>query len=50
MPSPLEERDEQLNPGDYVMAAFGAIDSGSVAGRHVDPPAFRSRFEVMAQE
>ena len=39
-----------LKAGDYVMAAFGANDSGSVAGRHVDPPAFQARFEVMAQE
>ena len=39
-----------LKAGDYVMAAFGANDSGSVAGRHVDPPAYQARFEVMAQE
>ena len=26
-------------PGDYVMAAFGANDSGTVAGRHVEPAA-----------
>lgn len=39
-----------LKAGDYVMAAFGANDSGSVAGRHVDPPAFQARFAVMAQE
>jgi lysophospholipase L1-like esterase len=39
-----------LKAGDYVMAAFGANDSGSVAGRHVDPSAFQARFEVMAQE
>jgi lysophospholipase L1-like esterase len=39
-----------LKPGDYVMAAFGANDSGSVAGRHVEPPDFQARFEVMAQE
>lgn len=37
-------------PGDYVMAAFGANDSGSVAGRHVDPPAFQALFEQMADE
>lgn len=39
-----------LKAGDYVMAAFGANDSGTVAGRHVDPPAYQARFEVMAQE
>jgi lysophospholipase L1-like esterase len=39
-----------LKAGDYVMAAFGANDSGSVAGRHVDPPAFQARYGVMAQE
>lgn len=39
-----------LKAGDYVMAAFGANDSGSVEGRHVDPPAFQARYGVMAQE
>jgi lysophospholipase L1-like esterase len=39
-----------LHAGDYVMAAFGANDSGTVAGRHVDPPDFQSRFGVMADE
>lgn len=39
-----------LQAGDYVMAAFGANDSGSVAGRHVEPPAFAARFDTMAQE
>lgn len=39
-----------LHAGDYVMAAFGANDSGTVSGRHVDPPDFQSRFEVMADE
>jgi lysophospholipase L1-like esterase len=36
--------------GDYVMAAFGANDSGSVAGRHVEPAAFQAMFERMADE
>jgi lysophospholipase L1-like esterase len=39
-----------IKPGDYVMAAFGANDSGTVAGRHVDPPAFQALFEQMADE
>lgn len=39
-----------LHAGDYVMAAFGANDSGTVAGRHVDPPDFQARFGVMADE
>jgi len=39
-----------LRAGDYVLAAFGANDSGTVEGRHVDPPAFQARFETMAQE
>lgn len=39
-----------LQAGDYVMAAFGANDSGTVEGRHVDPPAFSARFDSMAQE
>jgi lysophospholipase L1-like esterase len=39
-----------LKAGDYVMAAFGANDSGTVAGRHVDPPDFQKRFEIMAEE
>jgi lysophospholipase L1-like esterase len=39
-----------LRAGDYVMAAFGANDSGTVEGRHVEPPAFQARFETMAQE
>lgn len=39
-----------LKAGDYVMAAFGANDSGSVEGRHVDPPDFQARYGVMAQE
>jgi lysophospholipase L1-like esterase len=40
----------KLRAGDYVMAAFGANDSGSVAGRHVDPPDFRAEFSKMADE
>jgi lysophospholipase L1-like esterase len=39
-----------LRAGDYVMAAFGANDSGNVDGRHVEPPAFQARFATMAQE
>jgi DNA sulfur modification protein DndE len=39
-----------VHAGDYVMAAFGANDSGTVAGRHVEPAAFRARFAVMAEE
>jgi lysophospholipase L1-like esterase len=39
-----------LKAGDYVMAAFGANDSGSVAGRHVDTPAFQMLFVQMADE
>ncbi|RYZ06771.1 MAG: rhamnogalacturonan acetylesterase [Myxococcales bacterium] len=41
---------KNLKAGDYVMAAFGANDSGSVEDRHVDPPAFQARYEVMAKE
>ena len=39
-----------LKPGDYVMAAFGANDSGTVADRHVEPAAFQALFEQMADE
>ena len=39
-----------LQAGDYVLAAFGANDSGTVAGRHVEPPAFSARFDTMSQE
>jgi lysophospholipase L1-like esterase len=39
-----------LHAGDYVAAAFGANDSGSVAGRHVDPPDFQAFFSKMATE
>ncbi len=37
-------------PGDYVMAQFGANDSGSVEGRHVEVPAFQMFFGQMADE
>ncbi len=40
----------KLKAGDYVMAAFGANDSGSVEGRHVDPPDFQAQFAKMAAE
>jgi lysophospholipase L1-like esterase len=40
----------KLRAGDYVMAAFGANDSGTVAGRHVDPPDFKAQFSKMADE
>jgi lysophospholipase L1-like esterase len=39
-----------LRAGDYVAAAFGANDSGTVAGRHVDPPDFQAMFAKMADE
>jgi lysophospholipase L1-like esterase len=39
-----------LRAGDYVAAAFGANDSGTVAGRHVDPPDFQALFAKMADE
>jgi lysophospholipase L1-like esterase len=39
-----------LRAGDYVAAAFGANDSGTVAGRHVDPPDFKAMFARMADE
>lgn len=39
-----------LHAGDYVAAAFGANDSGTVAGRHVDPPDFQAMFATMADE
>jgi lysophospholipase L1-like esterase len=39
-----------LRAGDYVAAAFGANDSGTVAGRHVDPPDFKAMFAKMADE
>jgi lysophospholipase L1-like esterase len=40
----------KLHAGDYVAAAFGANDSGTVAGRHVDPPDFQAMFAKMADE
>jgi lysophospholipase L1-like esterase len=39
-----------LRAGDYVAAAFGANDSGSVAGRHVEPADFQALFAKMADE
>ncbi len=39
-----------VRAGDYVAAAFGANDSGSVEGRHVDPPDFQAIFAKMADE
>ena len=41
---------KSLHAGDYVAAAFGANDSGSVAGRHVDPPDFQATFAKMNDE
>jgi len=39
-----------LHAGDYVAAAFGANDSGTVAGRHVEPQDFQAMFAKMAAE
>ena len=39
-----------LHEGDYVLAAFGANDSGTVAGRHVDPPDYEMIYGQMADE
>jgi hypothetical protein len=39
-----------VHAGDFVMAAFGANDSGTVSGRHVEPADFQARFAVMASE
>lgn len=39
-----------LHEGDYVLAAFGANDSGTVAGRHVDPDDYQMIYEQMADE
>ncbi len=39
-----------IEPGDFVMAAFGANDSGTVAGRHVEPAAYRDLFRQMSVE
>ncbi|HVY25783.1 MAG TPA: GDSL-type esterase/lipase family protein [Polyangiaceae bacterium] len=41
---------ENLHSGDYVAAAFGANDSGTVEGRHVEPPEFQATFAKMADE
>jgi lysophospholipase L1-like esterase len=40
----------KLKAGDYVMADFGINDSGTVAGRHVDPSAFETLLSQMADE
>lgn len=40
----------RLKAGDFVMAAFGANDSGFTADRHVDPPDFKALFSQMADE
>lgn len=40
----------KLHAGDYVAAAFGANDSGTVAGRHVDPSEFQALFAKMNDE
>jgi lysophospholipase L1-like esterase len=39
-----------LHEGDYVLAAFGANDSGTVAGRHVDPADYQAIYGKMAEE
>jgi lysophospholipase L1-like esterase len=39
-----------LHEGDYVLAAFGANDSGTVAGRHVDPADYEMIYAQMADE
>lgn len=39
-----------IEAGDYVMAAFGANDSGNVGDRHVDPPDYQAVFARMADE
>lgn len=39
-----------LEQGDFVMAAFGANDSGTVAGRHVDPADYEIIYGQMADE
>jgi pectinesterase len=39
-----------VKPGDFVMIQFGANDSGTVAGRHVEPAAFEAMYRTMAQE
>jgi lysophospholipase L1-like esterase len=39
-----------LKPGDYVLIQFGANDSGTVPGRHVDPADYTATLEQMADE
>jgi lysophospholipase L1-like esterase len=39
-----------LHEGDYVLAAFGANDSGTVAGRHVEPADYEKIHAQMAEE
>lgn len=39
-----------LHEGDYVLAAFGANDSGTVADRHVDPDDFETIYGQLADE
>ncbi|HEY4329488.1 MAG TPA: GDSL-type esterase/lipase family protein [Phycisphaerae bacterium] len=39
-----------VKAGDYVMIQFGANDSGTVAGRHVEPAAFAAMYGTMADE
>lgn len=39
-----------VKPGDFVMIQFGANDSGTVAGRHVEPADFGAMYRTMAQE
>ncbi len=39
-----------LKPGDYVMIQFGANDSGTVAGRHVEPGDYAAALGQMADE
>lgn len=41
---------EVLKAGDYVLIQFGANDSGTVAGRHVEPAAFGAMYTKMADE
>jgi lysophospholipase L1-like esterase len=41
---------QALRPGDYVMIQFGANDSGTVGGRHVEPADFAVALTEMADE
>jgi lysophospholipase L1-like esterase len=41
---------QALKPGDYVMIQFGANDSGTVAGRHVEPSDFEAALTEMADQ